>query len=245
MNETRTSIEAIAPSVEEAILKGAKEWGLPPEAFDVEVLDEGTKGLLGFGVRQARVRMTVRSSSDTGKADIKRGETVRQASEMQSSGEGSDEEALQITHDTVSELLQRMGIEARIEARWGEADAPGKIRPLFLDIHGDDLSILIGRRGETLTALQYITRLIVGKELKRPVAVLIDVEGYRARREQQIRRLAQQMAKQAIETSRTMSLEPMPAYERRVVHIELRDNPDVDTVSVGERDQRKVTIIPR
>jgi len=245
MNETRTSIEAIAPSVEEAILKGAKEWGLPTEAFDVEVLDEGTKGLLGFGVRQARVRLTVRSSSDSGKADVKREETVRQTSEMQSPVEGSDEEALQITQDTVSELLQRMGIEARIEAHWGEADAPGKIRPLFLDIHGDDLSILIGRRGETLTALQYITRLIVGKELKRPVAVLIDVEGYRARREQQIRRLAQQMAIQAIETSRTMSLEPMPAYERRVVHIELRDNPDVDTVSVGERDQRKVTIIPR
>ncbi len=245
MNETRTSIEAIAPSVEEAILKGAKEWGLPTEAFDVEVLDEGTKGLLGFGVRQARVRLTVRSSSDTGRVDVKREETVRQASEMQSSVEGSDEEALQITQETVSELLQRMGIEARIEAHWGEADAPGKIRPLFLDIHGDDLSILIGRRGETLTALQYITRLIVGKELKRPVAVLIDVEGYRARREQQIRRLAQQMAIQAIETSRTMSLEPMPAYERRVVHIELRDNPDVDTVSVGERDQRKVTIIPR
>ena len=245
MNETRTSIEAIAPSVEEAILKGAKEWGLPPESFDVEVLDEGTKGLLGFGVRQARVRMTVRSSSDTGRADIKSEETVRQASEIQSSVEGSDEEALQITHDTVSELLQRMDIEARIEARWGEADAPGKIRPLFLDIHGDDLSILIGRRGETLTALQYITRLIVGKELKRPVAVLIDIEGYRARREQQIRRLAQQMAKQAIETSQTMSLEPMPAYERRIVHIELRENPDVDTVSVGERDQRKVTIIPR
>lgn len=245
MNETRTSIEAIAPSVEEAILKGAKEWGLPPEAFDVEVLDEGTKGLLGFGVRQARVRLTVRSSSDTDRVDVKREETVRETSEIQSPVEGSDEEALQITQDTVSELLQRMGVEARIEAHWGEADAPGKIRPLFLDIHGDDLSILIGRRGETLTALQYITRLIVGKELKRPVAVLIDVEGYRARREQQIRRLAQQMAIQAIETSQTMSLEPMPAYERRIVHIELRDNPDVDTVSVGERDQRKVTIIPR
>ncbi len=245
MNETRTSIEAIAPSIEEAILKGAKEWGLPPDAFDVEVLDEGTKGLLGFGVRQARVRMTVKSSSDTGGTEIKREETVRQVDEIQSAVDGSDEEALQITHDTVSELLQRMGIEARIKARWGEADAPGKIRPLFLDIHGDDLSILIGRRGETLTALQYITRLIVGKELKRPVAVLIDIEGYRARRELQIRRLAQQMAKQAIETSQTMSLEPMPAYERRLVHIELRENPDVDTVSVGERDQRKITIVPR
>ena len=245
MKETRTSIEAIAPSVEEAILKGAKEWGLPSDAFDVEVLDEGTKGLLGFGVRQARVRLTVRPSSETDNAVLKREGVDRQVDQIQPSVEGSDEEALQITHDTVSELLQRMGVEARIEAHWGDADAPGKIRPLFLDIHGDDLSILIGRRGETLTALQYITRLIVGKELKRPVAVLIDIEGYRARRERQIRRLAQQMAMQAIETSQTMSLEPMPAYERRIVHIELRENPDVDTVSVGERDQRKVTIIPR
>ncbi len=245
MKDTRTSIEAIAPSIEEAILKGAKEWGLPPDAFEVEVLDEGTKGLLGFGVRQARVRLTIRPSSEADSADMKGEEPDRRADQIQPPVEGSDEEALQITHDTVSELLQRMGVEARIEAHWGDADAPGKIRPLFLDIHGDDLSILIGRRGETLTALQYITRLIVGKELKRPVAVLIDIEGYRARRERQIRRLAQQMATQAIETSRTMSLEPMPAYERRIVHIELRENPDVDTVSVGERDQRKVTIIPR
>ena len=245
MKTTKTSIEAIAPPIEEAILKGAKEWGLPPDAFDVEVLDEGTKGLLGFGVRQARVRLTVRPSSETDNVDLKREGMPRQVDQIQPSVEGNDEEALQITHDTVSELLQRMGVEARIEAHWGEADAPGKIRPLFLDIHGDDLSTLIGRRGETLTALQYITRLIVGKELKRPVAVLIDIEGYRARRERQIRRLAQQMASQAIETSRTMSLEPMPAYERRIVHIELRENPDVDTVSVGERDQRKVTIIPR
>jgi len=245
MKDTRTSIEAIAPSIEEAILKGAKEWGLPPDAFEVEVLDEGTKGLLGFGVRQARVRLTIRPSSEADIADMKGEEPDRRADQIQPPVEGSDEEALQITHDTVSELLQRMGVEARIEAHWGDADAPGKIRPLFLDIHGDDLSILIGRRGETLTALQYITRLIVGKELKRPVAVLIDIEGYRARRERQIRRLAQQMATQAIETSRTMSLEPMPAYERRIVHIELRENPDVDTVSVGERDQRKVTIIPR
>ena len=245
MNETRTSIEAIAPSIEEAVLKGAKEWGLPPDKFDVEVLDEGTKGLLGFGVRQARVRLTMRTSSESFSAESKHGETIREPARIESPVEGSDEEALQITRDTVTELLQRMGIEASINARWGESDAPGKIRPLFLDIHGDDLSILIGRRGETLTALQYITRLIVGKELKRPVAVLIDVEGYRARRELQIRRLAQQMAHQAIETSQTMSLEPMPAYERRLVHIELRENPDVDTASVGERDQRKVTIIPR
>jgi spoIIIJ-associated protein len=138
-----------------------------------------------------------------------------------------------------------MGVEASVEGRWGQADAPDKIRPLFVDIQGKDLSILIGRRGETLAALQYITRLIVGKELKRPIAVLIDIEGYRSRREGQLRRLARRVASQAVETARTMTLEPMPAFERRIIHIELRDNPDVDTLSVGERNSRKVTIIPK
>jgi spoIIIJ-associated protein len=77
------------------------------------------------------------------------------------------------------------------------------------------------------------------------VAALIDIEGYRARRERQLRQLARRVANQALETSRVMTLEPMPAYERRIIHIELRDNPDVETESVGEGNRRKVTIIPR
>ena len=138
-----------------------------------------------------------------------------------------------------------MGIKARVAARWGEKDPGARIRPLFVDVSGDDLGILIGRRGETLTALQYITRLIVAKELEEPVAVVIDIEGYRARREQQLRRLARRMADQAIELGRTMVLEPMPANERRIIHIELREHPSVTTESIGEGPRRKVTIIPK
>ena len=235
MNETRTSLEIIAPTVEEAIRRGAEELGLPQETLEVEVLDKGGKGLFGLDSRQARVRLTMRAYEAPSAAEA--------AADL--GEEESDEEALRVTRDTVQELLQRMGVEAEIHAAWGEPDAPGKIRPLHVDIHGDDLSLLIGRRGETLSALQYITRLIVGKELKRPISVLIDVEGYRARREQQLRRLARRMASQAVETSRTMTLEPMPAYERRIIHLELRDDPNVDTLSVGEGRHRKVTIIPR
>jgi spoIIIJ-associated protein len=112
-------------------------------------------------------------------------------------------------------------------------------------LHGTDLSILIGHRGETLAALQYITRLIVGKELHRPLPIVLDVEGYRARRERQLRQLAQRMAQQAVERGRTMTLEPMPANERRIIHIELRDHAQVTTESIGEGEHRKVTIIPR
>ncbi|MCK5429698.1 MAG: KH domain-containing protein, partial [Anaerolineales bacterium] len=117
--------------------------------------------------------------------------------------------------------------------------------PIYLDINGKDLSILIGRQAETLNALQYITSLIVGKELGRSVTLIVDVEGYRLRREQQVRQLARRMAEQAVKTGRRQVLEPMPANERRFVHIELRENPEVTTESIGEGSRRKVTIIPQ
>ena len=235
MADTRTSLEVIAPSVEEAVARGAQELNLPEEELEVEILDEGSKGFLGLGGRQVRVRLTIRTAA----VQPEEPTLVEEISDT------DDGDAVRITHETIEELLQRMGIKARVEAQWGDVVPPGRIRPLMVDVRGDDLSILIGRRGETLSALQYITRLIVGKELKRPVAVVIDVEGYRARRERQLRMLARRMAEQAIETGRTMKLEPMPANERRIIHIELRENPKVDTESIGEGDRRKVTIIPQ
>jgi spoIIIJ-associated protein len=245
MNDPRTSLEIIAATVEEALEQASAELGLPKDAFDTEIIDEGAKGLFGLGSRHARYRLVVREGfSAVSKDTLESIESVGTKGELDLSIPG-DEEALRIAQETVKELLQRMGIEATVDGRWGQADAPDRIQPLFIDIHGKDLSILIGRRGETLAALQYITRLIVGKELKRPVAVLIDIEGYRSRREGQLRRLARRVANQAIDTSRTMTLEPMPAFERRIIHIELRDSPDVETLSVGEGNRRKVTIIPK
>jgi spoIIIJ-associated protein len=138
-----------------------------------------------------------------------------------------------------------MGISARVRSSWGEPDGPEDPRPLLVDVRGSDLSILIGRKGETLQALQYITRLIVAKELGHSEAVVIDVEGYRERRERQLRQLARRMAGQAVDSGRTMTLEPMSPAERRIIHIELRDHQNVRTESVGEGDRRKVTIIPR
>ena len=241
MTTNKTSLEVIAPTVEEAIAKGAAELGYPAEELEVDILDEGGKGLFGISSRQARIRLTIR--------EIQPEETVPSESAAAPQVEPvlseEDELAVQITFDTVTELLKRMGIQANVNAKWGEIDEEGRIRPLLVDIRGDDLSVLIGRRGETLSALQYITRLIVAKELEGPVSVVIDVQGYRARREQQLRKLARRMADQAIELGRTMTLEPMPANERRIIHVELRNNPRVSTESIGERDKRKVTIVPK
>jgi spoIIIJ-associated protein len=248
MSDAKPSLEIIAPTVQEAIARGASELGLPEEKLEVEVLDEGSSGLFGLGSRQARVRLTIRSEpgeAEAPEAPRAAEEAPEEAVELEAEEpEGGDPEAVRIARDTVEELLEHLGIEATITAAWGPKPTNSRIWPLLVDVQGKDLSVLIGRRGETLSALQYITRLIVGKELRRPVAVVIDVAGYRKRRERQIRRLARRMAQQALERSRTMVLEPMPANERRIVHVELRENPDVTTESIGEGKNRKVTIIP-
>ena len=239
MAEKKTSLEVIAPTVEEAVARGAAELGLPEDDLQVEVLDKGGKGFLGISARQARVRLTV---AIPGGAPAAQEEA---AAQDVPAVVDDDPEAVQAAHDTVTELVQRLGLEAQVSAEWGHKDPKARIRPLLVDVHGDDLGILIGRRGEALTALQYITRLIVAKELERPVAVVIDIEGYRARREQQLTRLARKMAAQAADLDETLELEPMPPNERRIIHVALRDNPAVTTESIGEGSSRKVTIIPK
>jgi len=296
MNEKRASIEIIAPSIEEAIAQGLDELGLPEEAVYVEVLDIGSKGLLGMGVRQARVRLTIRDTplkkelhSQDGEetpiteipaADGLEAETAASedgavsletaaiegasvdtvttvdgefeeepeqefaAALAESEAEPQEEVVLDVARATVEELLEKMGVEASVRASFGEADDERSRIPLVVDISGEDLSILIGSQAETLNALQYIANLIVGKELGRSAPLIVDVEGFRKRRAQELGRLARSMANQAVQSGRRQVLEPMPAYERRLVHIALRDYPGITTESIGSDPRRKVTIIP-
>ena len=154
------------------------------------------------------------------------------------------EHTQQVARETLEELLAKMNVTAQVSATWGEPGAPGEPRPLLLEVTGEDLGILIGPRGETVAALQYITRLIISKEMGEGVNVVVDVEGHRRRREEQLRRMARKMAEQVVQRQRTMSLEPMSPAERRIVHLELREHAEVHTESVGEGEKRKVTIIP-
>ena len=117
--------------------------------------------------------------------------------------------------------------------------------PIAFNIEGDDLGILIGRRGQTLASFQYIVRLIVGQQIKTWLPIVIDVEGYKQRRYQVLHALAQRMAEQVKARGAPFTLEPMPAYERRIIHIALADYPDVTTESIGEGLFRKVVILPK
>ncbi len=153
----------------------------------------------------------------------------------------------EIAKSVVEALLTRLGVVASIAPHSpppvGEGDEAAT--PIALDIKGDDLGILIGRHGETLSCLQYIVRLIVAHKTESWLPITIDVEGYKQRRYEALRTLAQRIAEQVKAKGVPFTLRPMPAYERRIVHLTLADHPDVTTESTGEGEARKVVIEPK
>lgn len=145
----------------------------------------------------------------------------------------------------LSELLERMGIRARIIVKRGRPSDNEDSTPWILDVTGGNSNRLIGKRGDTLAALQYITRLITSRELQRRSEVIVDVDGYKSRRARQLHALALRLAGEASERHRVVQLEPMPPHERRIIHLALRGRDDVSTKSIGEGSGRKVTIVPK
>jgi len=255
MPQEKTTLEIIAPTTEEAIANGLKQLGISEDLVDVEILDAGSRGLLGIGGRQSRVRLTLKSPPEEKKETKKKSSVETPVVEMEEFHESTgvnpekltedEKQCLKVSKTVVVELLERMRVKAIVEPCYIEPEDDKDERIILIDIQGDDLSILIGRRSETLNALQYIASLIVSKELGKWVPMMIDVQGYRKRRDRQLRQLGRKMAEQAIQTGRKQVLEPMPANERRVIHLELREHPDVITESMGEEPYRKVTISPK
>ncbi len=268
MNE-KTTLEIIAPTVEEALSQGLAQLGLTADAVSVEVLDAGNKGLFGLGKPQVRVRLTVnpppgsvppvsevkevRTEPAAPKKEAKRVEKKSEpVARTQEKLAPAKETESQPEHDpvldhaeaVVSKLLHLLNLEAQVSAHYG---APGRDerRNINVDIRGNDLSVLIGRRSETLSAFQYVASLIIGKETGQFVQLTVDVEGYRDRREKQLVQMAKRMAEQVAKSGRRQTLEPMPSDERRIIHIALRDHPDVTTESTGDDPYRKVTIVPK
>jgi len=259
------SIETTADTVEEAITKGLAELGVPPSDVIVEVLDEPSKGVFGIGARPAKVRLklfrtpvapTPVSSAapaqapqnlDDAYADSEDQDALTFIDEAREISDDADlDDDARVGRTVLMELIGRMEIEkAEVVVRRAGAADEHDSSPWLLDIFGPDLSALIGRRGETLAALQYITRLIASRELQHRANIVVDAAGYKSRRSKMLHDLALRMADQAARSRRTVTLEPMPPYERRIVHLALRNRADVQTKSVGEGSSRKVTIIPK
>ncbi len=224
---------------------------LPREAVDVEILQPGSRGILGLGAEDAVVRLTPRPTAAEPTAPPPEAPAEAPAAETPAAeGDESDDRfnptVRQRATEILQTLLQKMGVQADINLRIGDdLVEPDETPPLTLDITGPDLGLLIGRRGETLESLQFVLRQILNKEMGRWVPVVVDVESYRVRRRKSLKQLADRMADRVAFSRKKIVLEPMPAQERRIIHLQLRNHEHVYTHSVGEGDQRKVVIFPK
>jgi spoIIIJ-associated protein len=199
--------------------------------------------LFGLSTRQARIALKIKTNMPVpAKLSVDLDEEPQDAPKEETDLTATDEaEEVSIARETINIILEKMNVDALVKARLGEAE-DNRVQPVMVDIEGNDLSFLIGRKAETINALQYITSLIVSREIGRWIPLQIDVQHYRRRREEEVRKLARRIAEQVVSTGRKQVLEPMPPNERRIVHLELRDNPDVETESTGEEPRRKVTV---
>jgi spoIIIJ-associated protein len=223
-------VEESGKTVDEAIGKALEKLGLDETEVEIEILSMGRTGILGIGADRARVLVRPKG-----------GAAPPTPGAAPPTGEDTDTAVGILEH-----LLELMNVDASVRVRAPETpgDGLGLVRAV-LDVSGEDLGILIGRRGDTLSSLQFLVNLIVSRRLKARTAFGIDVEGYRRRREESLKGLALRMADRVKSTGQSITLEPMPPNERRIVHLALAKDPNVITVSIGEGESRKVAITPR
>lgn len=259
-------MEFTAKTVDEAVEKALKEFNTTRENIEVYVVEEGSKGLFGFGAKDAKIRVSYNeekienvkisiSSEDISEAKKptpkpkkkpakeRKEEPAEEPAEPEETEEPRrperkstySAEAVEEARNFVSDVVKKMGTNCEVTAVDGEAK---------LVISGDDVGVVIGRRGDTIDAIQYLTNLCVNKNRHGDdyCRITVDTENYRARREETLRKLANSMANKVVKNKRDMSLEPMNPYERRIIHSALQNHKYVKTKSVGEEPNRRIVV---
>ncbi len=250
-------VEKTGKSVEEAIANALTELHVAKELADVEILDEGKKGFFGFGQKDAKVRVTV-SAKETekmralsmetaeemgGQSVIKEefhGEIEEKAEEEQAKELKTfvvNDEAVNKARDFLQQVFTAMKIEVVMEKFIKKSDGS-----VTFNLHGDDMGIMIGKHGQTLDSLQYLTNLVANKNSTDRVHIIIDVENYRDRRVKTLSRLAIRLADKVKGSGEKVVLEPMNSHERKIIHITLQSDNRVVTSSEGDEPLRHVVI---
>jgi spoIIIJ-associated protein len=207
-------VEVTGKNIDDAKRIALQELGVSEDKVEFTVIKKGRSGILGMGAGEARVRAKVIEVNNN------QNEIVLEAKNV------------------LETMVKHMGLEATVKT---VSSSDGN-SPAILNLEGEDLGVLIGRRGQTLASLQYIVRLIVSEKAKYWVSLNVDVAGYKKRRYESLQKLALRLAEQVKTTKRSINLEPMPPDERRMIHIALADNPDIITHSIDEGEKRKVVI---
>jgi len=217
-------IRRSAPSVEEAVEAALGHLGVSEQEVEVQVLQEPRQGLFGLGAQEAVVLVRVRRRRE----ELSEEDLVEQG---------------EVAAEFLEGLLARMGISATVEPTLEDGT-------MYVDVIGEDpddedMGLLIGRRGQTLEALQELTRVAVGQRLETRARVIVDVEEYKRRQRSRLAARAREIAQRVARTGREERLEPMNAFERKVVHDAVALIPAVESVSEGEDPERRVVVRPR
>jgi spoIIIJ-associated protein len=248
----RRAVEIAASSVDEAVRLALQQLNLNYDEVEIEVLEDPTihdvdEALVRVSPRTARpaVSGNVRESAQRAPSGNQR--EPEDDEEQETYGNVDDNAALlAVAQEITEDLIDLMGLQAAVRPLDPPiAMEPGEPPTVGVDIVGPDLGVLIGRRGDTLAQFQYLVTLLVNKRLGGFNRVVIDVGGYKRRREESLIGLADRMAERVAQMRRPLPLEAMPPNERRVIHLALRDHPEVYTESQGEGESRKVVIYPR
>lgn len=252
-------------TVQDAINQGLQQLNLSEDQVEIEIIKEGSRGIFGFGAEEAvvqlapKVQPTAKPESEISQADvpseaeeITKDYVTTPLKEAEEKGESEplapevDEATYKRAKEILDTLLEKMSVEGEIQVRVGHnLVEPGEPPPLTLDVTGPDLGVLIGKRGETLRALQFVVRQILSKEAGHWIPVVVDVESYLVRRRKSLKQLANRMADRVAFSKRKVVLEPMSAQERRIIHLQLREHEHVYTQSIGDGERRKVVIYPK
>ena len=238
--------------IDTAVELALADLKLTIDEVDVTVLEEPSRGFFGIGSKLALVRVEKKKTQEVKEPEKKEKKTVEKAEKAQTQKTATpkkeeikkeieveeenlvpceDHEALRF----LKEVIKEMGLDLDITAKKSE-------NSLYLDIQGKDSGTIIGKRGQTLDAIQYLTSLVANKESDEYTRVVVDAENYRAKREKTLEALANRLANKVVKTKRSVKLEPMNPYERKVIHAALHDHPKVVTRSEGQDPYRRVVI---
>ncbi|MEK5059957.1 MULTISPECIES: RNA-binding cell elongation regulator Jag/EloR [unclassified Paenibacillus] len=233
-----TTVIATGKTIEDAVMKGLTELGVSRESVTLNVLEQPSRGFLGLiGVKPAKVELTLIPKRKS-ESVVTEPDRIQISSLTESISSVSEADPYYEASEFIKEVAAGMGLEVDIDIK---KNRDGKI----FNITGDNLGLIIGRRGQTLDALQYLANIVANKHSTSFVRIVLDAENFRQRRRKTLEELAERLALQVIRTGKEVILEPMSSQERKVIHAKLQHHRQIKTYSKGEEPNRRVVITPK